>query len=203
MKKRVSSFIYSLLIALIANVVLFNSGPGLISFFGMKYYELGVWTITAIVFVFALITIRQIQRGYLTLRLIRTLALLYVIAFLITVFFKNGGYGIRLVNLDISACLIELEQYPLVEILNVLLWIPFGAWLRLKTTNYKTAVMSGFIFSLVIETIQYIFALGVSDINDLIANTLGFVIGFWLVDRIKHQGIYIEYLDNKRIRLRH
>ena len=203
MKKRVSSFIYSLLIALIANVVLFNSGPGLIWFFGMKYYELGVWSITAIVFVFALITIRQIQRGYLTLRLIRTLTLLYIIAFLITVFFKNGGYGIRLVNLDINACLIELEQYPLVEILNVLLWIPFGAWLRLRTTNYKIAGMSGFIFSFAIETTQYIFSLGVSDINDLIANTLGFVIGFWLVDRIKHHGIYIEYLDDKRIRLRH
>ena len=84
-----------------------------------------------------------------------------------------------------------------------MLWIPFGAWLRLKTTNYKTAWTSGFLFSLVIEITQYIFALGVSDINDLVANTLGFVIGFWLVDKIKHHGIYIEYLDDKRIRLRH
>lgn len=201
MNKRMSALLYSLLITFIANLALFNSGPGLYSFFGTKYHEVGIWFITGMVFYFSRLTIKQIQEGYMTLSLIKTLSALYVIAFLITVFFKNGGYGIRLINLNLKASIIELEQYPLVAILNVLLWIPFGAWLRLKSTSYKKALLYGFLFSLSIESIQYIFSLGVSDINDLIANTAGVLIGFWLVDKIKAKGIKIKHIDNERIGL--
>ena len=62
---------------------------------------------------------------------------------------------------------------------NILLFVPFGVYVELflekKSIILKS--ISGFFLSLLFEVVQYIFAIGSSDITDLIANTLGTVIG--------------------------
>ena len=74
-------------------------------------------------------------------------------------------------------------------LLNIILFVPFGIlWpLYQGKIRLKTSLSSGFIFSLLIETVQ----LGLSclfqvpewyfDVNDLIANTLGAAIGYIVV----------------------
>ncbi len=68
---------------------------------------------------------------------------------------------------------------------NVFAFVPFGVLIRWvrgkgKRTTLLFAVISTFIFSLVIETIQFITKVGVFDVDDLLLNTLGGMLGFLL-----------------------
>ena len=62
---------------------------------------------------------------------------------------------------------------------NIIAFIPFGVMLgvnfRHVAFKYKLAVI--FAFSLAVEIIQYVLAIGAADITDLIMNTLGGFIG--------------------------
>jgi glycopeptide antibiotics resistance protein len=64
-------------------------------------------------------------------------------------------------------------------IANVIAFIPFGVMLgvcfKQLAFGYKIAVIFG--FSLAVEIIQYALAIGVTDITDLIMNTLGGFMG--------------------------
>lgn len=70
---------------------------------------------------------------------------------------------------------------------NVILFIPMGVLIPLINRHYfqkfSYAFFAGMIVSACIETIQYLFQLGTCDIDDIIANTLGAVVGF-LIARI-------------------
>ena len=64
---------------------------------------------------------------------------------------------------------------------NVLAFSPFGAlirWVRDRKTNVFIAVGYTFGFSLCIEVVQLITKVGVFDVDDLILNTLGGLIGY-------------------------
>lgn len=68
------------------------------------------------------------------------------------------------------------------SLLNILLFLPIGLLLPLASAKYKnmrSIVLYGFSFSLFIELAQ-IFTYRLTDINDLITNTLGAVLGFYL-----------------------
>lgn len=61
---------------------------------------------------------------------------------------------------------------------NVLLFLPFGLMLPLISGFDRESVAYGLILSFFIEVMQYAFAMGFSDIDDLILNTLGTFIGW-------------------------
>jgi len=66
--------------------------------------------------------------------------------------------------------------------LNILMFIPLGAGLPLVCNKYRSfskTVFFGFCFSTAIELSQ-LFTLRATDVNDLITNTLGAVIGYLL-----------------------
>ena len=61
---------------------------------------------------------------------------------------------------------------------NIVCFIPFGMYLQWrKQWKLKTIAVMGLFFSLFIETMQYVLGTGVSELDDLILNTLGTVIG--------------------------
>ncbi|MGO1043636.1 VanZ family protein [Clostridioides difficile] len=64
-------------------------------------------------------------------------------------------------------------------ILNIAVFVPFGVYLCMLKEDWSFIKKVAPIFgvSLAFETLQYIFAIGASDITDLIGNTLGGVIG--------------------------
>lgn len=62
---------------------------------------------------------------------------------------------------------------------NIAIFIPFGAYLLLFKNNKRviTNLLFVFIVSLFVEIIQGIFGIGASDIDDIILNCLGGLIG--------------------------
>lgn len=61
---------------------------------------------------------------------------------------------------------------------NIVCFIPFGMYLQ-GCTGWKPAAVTavGLLFSLIIETLQYVLGTGVSELDDLILNALGTFIG--------------------------
>lgn len=75
------------------------------------------------------------------------------------------------------------------RILNVILFLPFGFLLPVIWERFRTllpAALAGLLFSLAIELSQ-LFTFRVTDINDLIGNTLGTVLGFLLAKAVNRR----------------
>ena len=71
---------------------------------------------------------------------------------------------------------------PIDTILNVILFVPLGFFLPLlykKYHNIKAIALTGLLLSLAVEFVQ-MFDWGSSDINDLMTNTAGACVGFWI-----------------------
>jgi len=77
---------------------------------------------------------------------------------------------------------VDMINGPIDTILNIILFVPFGFFLPLLYKKYhhiKTVVLTGFLFSLSIEIVQ-MFGWGSTDINDLITNTVGACLGYFV-----------------------
>jgi glycopeptide antibiotics resistance protein len=83
-------------------------------------------------------------------------------------------------------------------IMNCLFFIPFGLLLNVnfKQPGFLSRLTFIFCFSLAVEIIQYVFAIGASDITDVITNTFGGFLGLILYDLSKR---YIDYKILDRI----
>lgn len=99
--------------------------------------------------------------------------------------------NLRSINLvPFTGSLIINDRVDISEIiLNVAIFVPFGIYVCMlkEEWSFIKKVIPIFITSLAFETLQYIFALGASDITDLIGNTLGGIIGiavFMLLSKI-------------------
>lgn len=62
---------------------------------------------------------------------------------------------------------------------NIVWFIPFGMYLQYtgKIKSVLTVTLYALLFSLTIETLQYVFGTGVTELDDLILNTFGAFIG--------------------------
>jgi glycopeptide antibiotics resistance protein len=70
-------------------------------------------------------------------------------------------------------------SYFLYLFLGNLVWfVPFGILLPILTKSRARTIFYCFLLSLLIETLQYVFGTGVSEVEDLILNTLGGAIGY-------------------------
>ena len=63
---------------------------------------------------------------------------------------------------------------------NILWFVPFGWYFRLREKPLWMAALLGFGFSLTIELSQFVLGTGVTEVEDLILNTLGVLLGFGL-----------------------
>ncbi|WP_207435350.1 VanZ family protein [Sabulibacter ruber] len=74
---------------------------------------------------------------------------------------------------------------------NILLLLPLPLFILAltQTTNYKAVFITGVSTSVLIETIQYLFRIGIPDIDDLILNTTGVAIGIALWKTIFHNRV--------------
>ena len=109
----------------------------------------------------------------------------YIAAVLwITLFSRIGdGYRGLLLPFHSYVEILKGEWRPLLEnIGNIALFIPLGV--ALKCSGVRDVKKAGFLASLLIEVLQFTFALGTFECDDLIHNTLGAVIGAWCVGKI-------------------
>lgn len=109
----------------------------------------------------------------------------YIAAVLWITLFSRIGEGYRGFLLPFHSYVEILKgnrQFLLENIGNVVLFIPLGV--ALKCGGMKDVKKAGFFASLLIEVLQFTFALGTFECDDLIHNTLGAVIGAWCVGKI-------------------
>lgn len=63
---------------------------------------------------------------------------------------------------------------------NILWFVPFGVYLSAKGQKLRWVTLWTFLLSLSIELLQFVFSSGYSDVEDLILNTLGGMVGYFL-----------------------
>ena len=61
---------------------------------------------------------------------------------------------------------------------NILFFVPFGLLFPVK--NWRTVLVISLVFAIVIEAIQYIGGFGLCELDDVVCNTLGALIGYWI-----------------------
>lgn len=73
---------------------------------------------------------------------------------------------------------------------NILIFIPFGIYLSILCERWQPVKRAAVIAaaSLALEALQYVFAVGISDITDLMGNTLGGIIGIAAHAMITHRS---------------
>ncbi|HEY8909524.1 MAG TPA: glycopeptide resistance protein VanZ-A [Desulfosporosinus sp.] len=78
---------------------------------------------------------------------------------------------------------------------NVIIFIPFGLLLNVnfKKNGFLPKFAFILVFSLTVELIQFIFAIGATDITDVITNTVGGFLG------LKLYGLSNKYINNKKL----
>ncbi len=137
--------------------------------------------------------------GYVIYRCIKEkqsmnwMALLLFLAYIaiviaVTILTRRGTVTrtVNMIPFDNVKTAIETGRTQFVEgdILNVILFVPFGYLIRqINKQVFRRLIyvlIMGFAASTLIESIQLIFHLGYCDINDIITNTLGAVIGYWI-----------------------
>lgn len=69
---------------------------------------------------------------------------------------------------------------------NILIFIPLGLLLKMKVLSPKKIFLLGFLLSFTYEFLQYIFSIGVSDITDIITNTIGSILGSLTYSILSH-----------------
>ena len=74
----------------------------------------------------------------------------------------------------------EWEKLLLENILNVLVFIPIGLLLGcgFRTMNWRGVMLIGVGLSVIIEVLQFVLGRGFSELDDVIHNTLGCMIGY-------------------------
>lgn len=123
---------------------------------------------------------------------IRKTVLYFVFAvYLAAVYLFVGMPTLQFMRFEVSLTLVPF--LPMVAdfkntILNIILFVPLGIMLPFLWKKYNTLKASavfGFMMSLSIELLQ-LFTYRATDINDLIANTLGTVFGYFLFRMISY-----------------
>lgn len=96
----------------------------------------------------------------------------------------------------------ELDVSPIIAMINILgniiLFIPLGLYLQLLKKDKKISISMGIVvlISLLIEIVQFIFGIGATDIDDIILNTLGGLIGILI-----YKVLSSIFKDEQKVRL--
>lgn len=122
----------------------------------------------------------------LTNKITTVLFIIYLIALLWILVFKLGARisqmgnwrSINLIPFNAPLVLNGETEYG-ESILNVIVFIPLGIYAGILFRNWSFVQKLFFFFlvSFIVETLQYILAIGTSDVTDIITNTSGGVIG--------------------------
>lgn len=117
----------------------------------------------------------QAAMNRFSVRVLKAYEVVYLLAVSWVVLFKSPGVsGVNLNPLDVIS---QAQEDPASLAANLLLLAPLGFILRAHGKRVSRVAIVSFLFSLEIEAVQLIFSLGVFDIVDLMANTVGAVLG--------------------------
>lgn len=124
----------------------------------------------------------QLLSNKLTQKAKVVLLCLYVMGMLFVTLVTKGVQNERMMNLTPFWSYAKFDQADIrwQVYMNVFLYIPFGFLLPYSSKRtFLQTFLIGLCLSLTTETLQYIFALGLCETDDVIHNTLGCIIGYW------------------------
>lgn len=121
--------------------------------------------------------------------LLDILAIMYFIVVL-ALSFNKGGFGG--VNLNPFTLIQDFNLYfhhtLLLLISNIIIYFPIGVYLKYRVNIKSITLIIGFIIYIIfVEIAQYFLKCGILDINDIIANTLGFTTGIFSYQLISNR----------------
>ena len=67
--------------------------------------------------------------------------------------------------------------------MNLILYVPFGWTGQRWQMNRKRIIAAAFLLSVCCEELQYFTGRGMADVNDVLFNTLGAVVGAWIASK--------------------
>lgn len=132
----------------------------------------------------------------------RTVVYILFGLYCVAIFALVGFPNIKSRNIDVSINVIpfiDMASDSVNACLNVLLFVPFGFLLPVlwsKFRSVKECAMMGCITSCIIE-ISQIFTFRTTDINDLITNTIGTVIGYYIAKYLTEKFTKYIVSDSK------
>jgi len=135
----------------------------------------------------------------MTMALSRALFVAYLVILLWLVLFKFSYEPFAVIR-DFQTRSLNLIPFTSANrsemIANIMAFIPFGVMLgvNLKQISFIYKMLLIFAFSLAVEIVQFILAIGVTDVTDIIMNTLGGFMGLALYLLVGRQA-NDKYLD--------
>ena len=116
------------------------------------------------------------------------IALFWILLFKLGVHFSNMGNSRSINLIPFREFLILNGKIDFAEmIMNVVIFVPLGIYAGIVFKRWLTGkqLFLFFLISLIIEGFQYILALGVFDITDIVNNTFGGIIGLMIYKGIE------------------
>ncbi len=124
----------------------------------------------------------RLKHGIYILFAIYILFLIWAVLFKFSFSYTEIPFKRRYINLKLfsNVSTYFTSQIIIEKILNIIIFLPFGAYLYYIGVRRIIPVMFIVLFSsIAFETIQYIFALGTSDIADVATNLCGGCFGYF------------------------
>ena len=103
--------------------------------------------------------------------------------------FQNEDHIVRIKPIISTVWFIQetISWFDIIKIVlgNVVMFIPFGflGWVFLKLNNLKNLIITFVSAIVIVEALQYFSRLGVFDVDDVILNTFGVLLG-WQMKKI-------------------
>jgi len=125
----------------------------------------------------------ELNKGAVLILLLYLLVVLYA-----TLFSRQGtdhASGNQAVLFSSVSWALEAHSIqPLGQVFaNILLFVPLGLLFPMVHSKFRLwsyALLNGAMLSVLIETVQLVTGLGTCDIDDILANTLGALVGYWV-----------------------
>jgi len=151
-------------------------------------------------YIFYVVAISLINKRFNKIH-INILAVLYFAVVILLSFFKSS-FNFTGMNLNPFTMINDFKNYYKLTLLlvvsNTVIYLPLGVFIRFKIKIKIPKLIGGFLLYIVfVETLQYVSHTGIFDINDIILNTLGFVIGVYSYNLINRHNINYKQLGNE------
>lgn len=140
------------------------------------------------------VNLNQFLSNRVSMRLVKIELAVYFVVLFAIVFLKSRG--IQEVNLNVLDIYDQLAVYPASVIMNVLLFVPAGAFLHAHVKPASKALVLAFAVVVSAEAIQYMLSLGIADVVDVITNMAGVCFGYALGSYFSNSGWAVSRLDD-------
>lgn len=159
----------------------------------LLFAVLGIGILIILFSIIYFLIYQKVLNGRKPIQLKSAATIILFVGYLLMVFcatwFSRRPSGYYSVSLSLFSSYLEawnsftLRSWQLL-ILNIVVFVPFGILLPLVSKRFQNLIWiisAGAVFTLSIETIQWVFRIGVFEADDLLNNLIGVIVGYGMV----------------------